>query len=88
MSEKRFSVDYDEKANRVIYFDNGEPLTFLEVVDCLNEQQATIDKLQRYNDVLHDENLFNTMKMLEFMKEKGVFNEFYERIKKEVFGDE
>lgn len=37
---------------------------------------------------IHNENLFNTMKMFEFMKEKGVFDEFYERIKKEVFGDE
>lgn len=54
----------------------------------ISEQQSTIGKLQRYNDVLHDENLFNTMKMLEFMKEKGVFDEFYDRIKKEVFGDE
>ena len=59
-----------------------------ELQEKIREKQAIIDKLQRYNDVLHDENLFNTMKMLEFMKEKGVFDEFYERIKKEVFCDE
>ncbi len=43
---KRFSVDYDENVNRVIYFDKGEPMTFLEVVECLNE-------LQEKNEQLH-----------------------------------
>lgn len=59
-----------------------------KLLDRIDEQQVIIDRLQRYNDVIHNENLFNTMKMFEFMKEKGVFDEFYERIKKEVFGDE
>lgn len=59
-----------------------------KLLDRIDEQQVIIDRLQRYNDVLHDENLFNTMKMFEFMKEKGVFDEFYERIKKEVLNDE
>lgn len=59
-----------------------------KLLDRIEEQQVSIDRLQRYNDVIHNENLFNTMKMFEFMKEKGVFDEFYERIKKEVFGDE
>lgn len=59
-----------------------------KLLDRIEEQQVIIDRLQRYNDVLHDENLFNTMKMFEFMKEKGVFDEFYERIKKEVLNDE
>lgn len=59
-----------------------------KLLDRIEEQQVIIDRLQRYNDVLHDENLFNTMKMFEFMKEKGVVDEFYERIKKEVFGNE
>lgn len=47
MSEKRFSVDYDENEKRVIYFDKGEPMTFLEVVECLNDQQATIELLKK-----------------------------------------
>lgn len=59
-----------------------------KLLDRIEEQQVSIDRLQRYNDVIHNENLFNTMKMFEFMKENGVFDEFYERIKKEVFGDE
>lgn len=59
-----------------------------KLLDRIEEQQVIIDRLQRYNDVLHDENLFNTMKMFEFMKEKGVVDEFYERIKKEVLNDE
>ncbi len=89
MSEKRFKLSKYVTPSSVSNFcdENGRMLN-KEVVKVLNTQQATIDKLQRYNDVLHNENLFNTMKMFEFMKEKGVFDEFYERIKKEVFGDE
>lgn len=52
-----------------------------KLLDRIEEQQVIIDRLQRYNDVLHDENLFNTMKMFEFMKEKEVFDEFYENLK-------
>ena len=87
MSEKRFERWNDHSCK---VKDNQED-TFLnweDVVKKLNEQQVIIDRLQRYNDVLHDENLFNTMKMFEFMKEKGVVDEFYERIKKEVLNDE
>ena len=87
MSDERFERWNDHcckvKDNQEDTFLNWE-----DVVKKLNEQQVIIDRLQRYNDVLHDENLFNTMKMFEFMKEKGVVDEFYERIKKEVLNDE
>lgn len=74
MSEKRYMLtDFDSE---------------VEMLEKINEQQSIIDKLQRYNDVLHEENLLNTWEMMEFMKEKGVLDEFCERIKKEVFGDE
>lgn len=59
-----------------------------KLLDRIDEQQVIIDRLQRYNDVLHKDNLLNTLNMFEFMKEKGVFDEFYERIKKEVLNDE
>ena len=94
MSEKQFKLS-SETVLQYQIMDNDTDLNENEVVDLLNslsdktdEQQVIINRLQRYNDILHDENLFNTMKMFEFMKEKGVFDEFYERIKKEVFGDE
>ena len=122
MSEKQFIWKCDDE-NCQIYDTKKKKAYFnVEVVDLLNEQQSTIqslqreieelgisitlfeddiatkdkkigeqqviiDRLQKYNDVLHDENFFNTMKMFEFMKEKGVFDEFYERIKKEVLND-
>lgn len=87
-SDGRYTLMFDE--HTFFVFDNEEEkrMTALQVTEKLNEQQVIIDRLQRYNDVLHDENFFNTMKMFEFMKEKGVFDEFYERIKKEVLNDE
>ena len=94
MSEKQFKLS-SETVLQYQIMDNDTDLNENEVVDLLNslsdktdEQQVIINRLQRYNDILHDENLFNTMKMLEFMKEKDVFDEFYERIKKEVLNDE
>ena len=72
MSEKRFTVDYDENVNRVIYFDMGEPLTFLEVVDLLNE----------YETVLNDTQTF-ALNLCKFIMEKGLDDEFREKYKDE-----
>ena len=46
MSEKRFT-SYYERGNEVVIEDNGKRLSSKKVVDCLNEQQATIEQLER-----------------------------------------
>jgi len=45
MSEERFTFGA-VSPNVAMIKDNGEPMDIGEVVDCLNEQQATIRKLQ------------------------------------------
>ena len=45
MSEKQFTFYY-ERGNEVVIEDNGKRLSNKKVVDCLNEQQATISKLE------------------------------------------
>ena len=51
MSEKRFSSNFYEEEGRTIT-DNGNELTQNEVVDLLNEQQATISALKEENEQL------------------------------------
>ena len=51
MSEKRFSSNFYEEEGRTIT-DNGNELTQNEVVDLLNEQQATISQLEEENKKL------------------------------------
>ena len=51
MSEKRFSSNFYEEEWRTIT-DNGNELTQNEVVDLLNEQQATISQLEEENKKL------------------------------------
>ena len=46
MSEKRFTFGA-VSPNVAMIKDNGEPMDIWEVVNCLNEQQATIDKLEQ-----------------------------------------
>ena len=83
MSEKRFTLtDWHEVK------DNGKIMTVDEVVGKLNEQQATIKRLQKHLDYEMEEHTEKTFEMLEFMKEKGVFDEYYERVKKGVLDDE
>lgn len=64
---KRFSVDYDENVNRVIYFDNGEPMTFLEVVECLENQQDNIKELEKEIFLWADK----ISRLLDYAEEKG-----------------
>lgn len=90
MSEKRVIVTLEDGFGRVqtsIATSLSAPQLMDKIME-IDEQQAIIDRLQRYNDVLHKDNLLNNLNMFEFMKEKGVFDEFYERIKKEVLNDE
>ena len=49
MSEKRFTFYY-ERGNEVVIEDNGKRLSNKKVVDCLNEQQATIEQLRKLNN--------------------------------------
>lgn len=59
-----------------------------KLVGLLNEQQVTIKRLQKHLDYEMEEHTEKTFEMLEFMKEKGVFDEYYGRVKKEVLDDE
>ena len=54
MSEKRFTTDYSDflKNSETFIKMDGERLTYEEVVDLLNEQQATINKLKEENKKL------------------------------------
>ena len=47
MSEKRFTFVCDDENCR--FKDNGETIDCVEVVDLLNEQQATISALKKEN---------------------------------------
>ena len=51
MSEKRFGFGA-VSPNVAMIKDNGEPMGIGEVVDCLNEQQATISRLEEENEKL------------------------------------
>lgn len=55
MSEQ-FILYQDDFGNYEIRYDNRVFHFLWELAPILNKQQATIDKLQKYNDVLHDEN--------------------------------
>ena len=58
MSEKRFTVRRDEKGAILIpnsILKDGEIIDEEEIVDLLNEQQATIKKLQEENGELRQE---------------------------------
>ena len=54
MSEKRFTFYY-ERGNEVVIEDNGKRLSNKKVVDLLNEQQATISRLEEENEQLRKE---------------------------------
>ena len=50
MSEKRFTFEYDDGQWGVpLFYDDGKKLCFDEVVGLLNEQQATIEQLEKVN---------------------------------------
>ena len=90
MSEKRFIVETVAVREKVIT-DKEKCYSYEdldEIVDKLNEQQATIKRLQKHLDYEMEEHTEKTFEMLEFMKEKGVFDEYYERVKKGVLDDE
>ena len=60
MSEKRFTFEYDDGQWGVpLFYDDGKKLCFDDVVDLLNEQQATIEQLQKSKDVKEFSALFN-----------------------------
>lgn len=49
MDEKRFTFNEYEDVNYCVteFFKDGKRMSVEEVVDCLNEQQATIERLER-----------------------------------------
>ena len=49
MSEKRFTTDYSDfiQNDKTFIKRGNERLTYKEIVDLLNEQQATIERLER-----------------------------------------
>ena len=55
MSEQ-FILYQDDFGNYEIRYDDKVFHFLWELAPILNEQRAIINKLQRYNDVLHDEN--------------------------------
>ena len=61
MSDKRFTFYY-ERGNEVVFKDNGQRISNKQLVDLLNEQQATIEtqelRLQQLEELLElSENL-------------------------------
>ena len=57
MTEKRFTTDYSDllKNNKTFIKMDNERLTYEEIVDLLNEQQATISQLEEENKKLIEE---------------------------------
>ena len=55
VSEKRFTTDYADliKCNKTWIKRGNERLTYEEIVDLLNEQQARIKELEKENEQLH-----------------------------------
>ena len=49
MSEKRFTMKYSFEDEEYVFFDGDVALTPSETVKLLNEQQATIKKLEEEN---------------------------------------
>ena len=54
MSEKRFTFFY-ERGNEVVFKDNGKILSNKQLVELLNEQQATIDRLKNAINIAYEE---------------------------------
>ena len=58
MSEKRFTFEYDDGQWGVpLFYDDGKKLCFDDVVDLLNEQQATIKELEEEIKLLKPTNI-------------------------------
>ena len=69
MSEKRFEFYSDEYLVGVLDTVTGKTFNSFEIVDKLNEQQATIRKLQEENEQLRKENKdLNDMEWEKFKK--------------------
>ena len=74
MSEKRFKLHHINDLTDQEYIrlrkitDNGELITLGEVVDLLNEQQATITKLRNENIIL--KNKIEDLRVSLFMQDK------------------
>ena len=80
MSDKRFTTDYSDflkNAKTFIKMDNKR-LTYEEIVDLLNEQQDTINKLREILEEAED--------MIEVRLAEHYIQE-YENIKHHIIGD-
>lgn len=60
MNKKRFTFEYDDGQWGVpLFYDDGKKLCFDDVVDLLNEQQATIEQLKaQLREKEEDEKLY------------------------------
>ena len=73
MNEKRFTFVCDDENCR--FKDNGETIDCVEVVDLLNEQQATINKLSEENEQLKKDDLLFFQQVFDIlMKYQHLFN--------------
>lgn len=76
MSEKRFTLDDESRI-----WDNGDVMTALGIVIMLNEQQATINKLQEELEITANIKLFTRRKLEEENEQlKVLLKEAEERI--------
>ena len=73
MSEKRFTFEYDDGQWGVpLFYDDGKKLCFDDVVDLLNEQQATIEEYEDF-----------CLNLCKFLIGKGLVDEYREEYGKE-----
>ena len=80
MSEQRFSVNIRKEENEVIYsfFDRDKPLDLDMIVGLLNEQQATIQSLDKQlTNIILDYKKLNK----DNREQQATINELKERIK-------
>ena len=89
MSEKRFRVRFEQEDGRgEIVNEKGVELTAREVVDCLNEQQTTIDQLNlTIDDLLSHTSCDEIKKENEQLRQKLDFYLLDEFEWKEKYGD-
>ena len=78
MSEKRFEFYSDEDLIGVLDTVTGRTFNSFEIVDCLNEQQDTINKLRKI--LAEAEDTIETRLPEHYLKE-------YENIKHNIIGD-
>ena len=83
MREKRFRVmNNDSKQLYCIESVDGEMFSMQEIVDCLNEQQATIDSLQTELELISGEKLFSRRELERKVKEQeATINKQEKRLK-------